>query len=551
MMYKKVWQAVCYVYRLDKKRFIINYGLFIFNALLSVLGIYLLQLFLATLQNYLSNQSTLYYLLGVFVIFLLSRIIYYVSHGLVGYYSEVYILILMKKIEHQLFTKKIAPIHYEEKAFLDLQEQAMQGGDKIIPITNVYIDLVFMYGSELLFLTIYLFLLHPAFVLIIGLILIVQIFNDKRSKQLNNELETKIHNLRRKKTYFSDLFMQKATMKEIKVLRSDNFLIQKLKINTKQLFDFEQRYYSLLFYKNIRYGVLKLSVYILSFSLVYFYRMQVSLAQFSALFLIMESIFKLAEEGFTTRLENVNKYLPKLEPFFQYLNFKEEIIVKHKKTEIILDNVSFQYPNSNNYALKNITLHLPLNQKIGIVGRNGSGKSTLMKLIAQIYPPTKGMIFSSDVSVVMQDFIKYELSAVDNVQLGDIQQLVDTEKFQAIDFPGNIDYKKIISKSFSDVDLSQGQWQKLAILRGLHKQNTYLLFDEPTWAIDPIMEKQVFDYLYDEVNGGMLVVTHNLRLVKKLDYIIVIDHGEIVGFDTHNQLIKTNKIYQALWESTQ
>ena len=81
----------------------------------------------------------------------------------------------------------------------------------------------------------------------------------------------------------------------------------------------------------------------------------------------------------------------------------------------------------------------------------------------------------------------------------------------------------------------------------MHKNEEFFVFDEPTWAIDPVVEKKIFDFLYNHIHTGMIVVTHNLSSVKQMDKILVLDKGEIVGFDTHLNLIKNNKLYKQLW----
>ena len=232
--------------------------------------------------------------------------------------------------------------------------------------------------------------------------------------------------------------------------------------------------------------------------------------------------------------------------------------------EIIFENVSFKYPNSNEYALKNINFKIKANEKVGIVGVNGSGKSTLSKLVLGLYEQSEGKIKTVKSSAVFQDFVKYELSSIENVKISNFQNKVDFSKFKKIDYftENDLDFDKILSKRFSDVSISQGQWQKLAILRGLHNNKEFFVFDEPTWAIDPIVEKkifeyagkvreeEIFDFLYNEIQTGMIVVTHNLSSVKQMDKIMVLEEGEIVGFDTHLNLIENNELYKKLWTTS-
>ena len=148
--------------------------------------------------------------------------------------------------------------------------------------------------------------------------------------------------------------------------------------------------------------------------------------------------------------------------------------------------------------------------------------------------------------------MKYELSSLDNVKISDYEKEVDEKGFLDIGYidKSKLDYDTILSKRFSDENLSQGQWQKLAILRGLHKSAEFLVFDEPTWAIDPLIEKEIFNFIYSKNSKGMLVITHRLSLIKGMDKIILLDKGELVGFDTHENLVLNNLYYQKLWEAS-
>lgn len=547
-MMNNIFKAIKLVFNLDKKRFLINYGIFILESLSFVFTIYALQLTLEKLGLFISGKLTTSRMLIYISVFILIKILTYTFRSFMGFYCEYYDLVLSSKIEKTLMSKELLPIYFEDNNFLDILSQAKLGASNLTYITNAYIDVVFMYGFNFLFLAVYLFLLSPYFVLILVVVLLLQFLHNKFDKKIETKLEENLKKLRRKREYFESLFLDKETVKELKTFDTTEYFLQRFNLVTEEFCDVSEIFYKKLLVNDFRLGLLKIICYLISYVIIYVLKDKVSIAEFGVIFVTIRSIFSLSEEGFYGRIKDVNSLLPQLDAFFKILdmNYEKNIIYDNM---IIFENVSFKYPNTNEYALKNINFKIKTNEKIGVVGVNGSGKSTISKLILGLYEQTEGKIKIVKSSAVFQDFSKYEISSIENVKISDYQKEVDLSRFKEIDYfsENDLDYNKILSKRFSDVSISQGQWQKLAILRGLHKNEEFFVFDEPTWAIDPVVEKKIFDFLYNHIHTGMIVVTHNLSSVKQMDKILVLDKGEIVGFDTHLNLIKNNKLYKQLW----
>lgn len=546
-----IFKAIKLVFNLDKKMFIINYGIFILESLSFVFTIYALQFTLEKLGLFISGNLTTYKMIIFMFLFILVKILTYAFRSFMGFYCEYYDLVLSSKIQKKLMDKDFLPINFEDNNFLDVLSQAKVGASNLTYITNAYIDVVFMYGFNFLFLAIYLFLLSPYFVLILIVVLLLQILHNKFDKEIEEKLEENIKNLRRKREYFESLFLDKETVKELKIFNTSGYFLKKFKFIINSFCDASEIFYKKLLINDFRLGLLKIICYIISYLIIYFLKDEVSIAEFGVVFVTIRSIFSLSEEGFYGRIKEVNSLLPQLDAFLKILESNCEKNITYED-DIIFENVSFKYPNSNEYALKNINFKIKANEKVGIVGVNGSGKSTLSKLVLGLYEQSEGKIKTVKSSAVFQDFVKYELSSIENVKISNFQNEVDFSKFEKIDYlsENELDYDKILSKRFSDVSISQGQWQKLAILRGLHNNKEFFVFDEPTWAIDPIVEKKIFNFLYNEIQTGMIVVTHNLSSVKQMDKIMVLEEGEIVGFDTHLNLIENNELYKKLWTTS-
>ncbi|MFC3832881.1 MULTISPECIES: ABC transporter ATP-binding protein [Deinococcus] len=238
--------------------------------------------------------------------------------------------------------------------------------------------------------------------------------------------------------------------------------------------------------------------------------------------------------------------------------------------EITFENVSFSYlPGIE--ILKNISLTIDNRQSIAIVGGNGSGKSTLMKLILRFYDPTEGRILINGIDltlidqeywryhilVMFQDYNKYHLTIGENISFDsqDINFMSGATKISG--FSKTMDSKLLsystqLGRQFDGVELSGGEWQRLAMARALTKMSfaKIAILDEPTSAIDPVIESEVFDSLTTVLNKmTSIVITHRMYAAKVCDIIIVMEEGQIVERGNHIDLIKSNKNYKQLWDT--
>lgn len=241
--------------------------------------------------------------------------------------------------------------------------------------------------------------------------------------------------------------------------------------------------------------------------------------------------------------------------------------------EIEFKNVSFKYPKTNFYALKNISFKFKIGERLAIVGMNGSGKTTLIKLLTRLYEPTEGIItlngidikkynydeYQSIFSVVFQDFNIFAFSIGDNVSCslnGDSEKIINCleqagfkEKLDIL--PNGIE--TIISKYYDNngVEMSMGEKQKIAIARALYKDSPFVVLDEPTASLDPISEQEVYNRFNLMVkNKTAIYISHRLSSCRFCDKIAVFDQGELVQVGNHEELLKDEKSkYFELWNA--
>ncbi|MFT3695392.1 MAG: ABC transporter ATP-binding protein [Kofleriaceae bacterium] len=238
------------------------------------------------------------------------------------------------------------------------------------------------------------------------------------------------------------------------------------------------------------------------------------------------------------------------------------------------ENVSFQYPGSNEIALANVDLHIKPGSKLAIVGENGSGKTTLIKLLTRLYEPTSGRVLLDGtdlrewepttlhrrIGVIFQDFVRYQLKVGENIGAGDVRAYEDRERWDDAaerglakpfikDFPNTFDTQ--LGKWFKDGrELSLGQWQKIALARSFMRRDAdILVLDEPTASMDAEAEVKIFDR-FREVTADRIaiVISHRFSTVRMADEIIVLDHGKIIERGSHETLVAKGGRYATLFD---
>ncbi|HEX4020300.1 MAG TPA: ABC transporter ATP-binding protein [Acidobacteriaceae bacterium] len=263
--------------------------------------------------------------------------------------------------------------------------------------------------------------------------------------------------------------------------------------------------------------------------------------------------------------------------------FKMEPSVRSKPLAIIVPkpilqgfefrNVSFAYPGTERRVLRNFNFHLHPGERVALIGENGQGKTTIVKLITRLYDPTEGQILLDginlreynledlchEIGVIFQDFMRYELPARDNIAIGRIEERDELERIQSAAHLSLADeviqrlplgYEQQLGRRFEGgVDLSGGEWQRLALARAYLRDAQLLVLDEPTASLDARSELEVFERFAELTLGKMaLLISHRFSTVKMADRIVVLSGGVLVEEGTHTELLRHGGLYAEMFE---
>jgi ATP-binding cassette subfamily B protein len=283
--------------------------------------------------------------------------------------------------------------------------------------------------------------------------------------------------------------------------------------------------------------------------------------------------------GGISGLHQNNRYLADVFALFDLKSSIESpaftgLTEEKEANDFVVENLSFKYPHASDYVLENIHLSIPAGQIIGLVGLNGAGKSTLIKLLCRLYDPIEGMIrigeknicefnineYRSKVSVVFQDFVKYNLSVNENIRLGNIYAPFNTtgikkaaEDAGAASYINNFPdkYDTVLGRTFENGhEISIGQWQKLAIARAFYSKSQLVILDEATSALDTTAEYELLANLKQKLGGrSALVISHRLSTIQQADLIYVMGGKKIIEYGTHEMLLQKKGTYAALFKS--
>lgn len=500
----------------------------------------------------------------------------------------IFLVLLFAWKELSKFFRNILDIKLEQRLELNLNKSLMnklsliavdeieksEFQDKLNQIKDrPHLALIELFNSSILILSTVIKVVGIAFVFfnisgILGIsYLIAAIFDILFTFMAVNKMNKMFENTSRNEREMEnviDILKNKDALYEIKVFKMKNLFLNRFEKYSSAVF--KERLDTTL--KSQNYLLLSSVVNIIWMGLVILFIVSKLLAKaigagdLTAIVTSASSTLDMAED-FVYEASTVSNNGYIANTLFYILSYDERKVEKVSKygDEIEFSHVSFKYPGTEKMVLHDLSFKINKDKVTAIVGENGAGKSTIIKLVAGLYEPTEGSVrisnmnpysmsnedISNELSIVFQDFKNYEISLRDNIlfgKAGDISEdlrLLELDKYSEDTNIGKLEE--------DGVYLSGGENQKLALARAIQKKSDFLIFDEPTASMDPMVEAKMYDNILKVLKSrGAIIITHRLVLSKLANDIIVLNEGRIVERGSHDELMNRGGIYKQMYD---
>lgn len=522
-----------------------------------------------------------------FILWLILTALFFLISGLLSelrdYFSEKLAQSVTKRVYLQLHEKheELDLSIYENSSKQDQLHRAVQEASfRPVKILNELLVTfrsvasgLFLFG---LFVFIRWYLIIVLFIAILPGIIIRLKFSRERYK-LKDSQNTR----EREMFYFNRILTGFPFAKELRLFGYGRFFRQKFHNIQNDLFDEKITLRRSEMKWGIYAHIFSIGLIFISLAFVSYLNIQgaISIGTVVLFFFAFQRGYSVLNDFFrsVTQLVEDNTFL---DDFIQFLNMpvKKPLVEESNsftlQHEIRFENVSFRYESSQRNVLKSINIVIPAGKTVAFVGANGSGKTTLIKLLCGFYLPDSGQILfdgkeirelqsetlRQNITTVFQDFALYNITASQNIALGNINADFDERKMEeAAQKAGMQDVLKNLPNGFHTLlgslfqggeELSIGQWQKIAIARALYRDSALILMDEPSSALDANSEKQIINNLKSlSSNKTAVIVSHRLSTVQWADLIYFLDQGEVKEWGTHHELMNQKGLYYNLYQT--
>ena len=576
-IFRNLYWVTSNIYRIDRKYIVLSFISMIVGGIIPPISLIIMQNIINNIQTGVVSRNV-FLLISVYVGVDLIQTIF---NNVIGYYNSKFLMKFDLIFSEKIYRKasRLSLDDYENSETYDLINRAQyEGGGKLINYYNNFISI----STKIITLFSYVVILFKFkiwIVLLVTIFPIIKYFINNMFNFKRFEVARLRTNDSRKSWYLTYLLTYGNFYKELKNFNLFDYFIEKYKIFIRR---FNSQDLQISKKQSILFSLLSLFETI-SDGLLFSYTVVLGINKIILIGNVITYTRTIinSKSCFTSILNSISTAINEslfIEQLFEYFNIKEENNIgkiKIDKIESIkIVNLSYKYKNSNEYALKNISLEINKSRKIAIIGMNGSGKTTLIKLIMGFYTDYEGSILingielrqidkeslHSDISALFQDFVKYEATFRENIAYGNLEIMNDDEKINLISEKFNLveiieKYEKKLDTQLgawfdNGVNLSMGQWQKVALSRIFAKNSGIYILDEPNAAMDSITEYEISS-LYEEILKDRIgiIITHKFNnIISVIDDIYVMQKGEIIEQGSHKELLNMDGVYKRLYD---
>lgn len=587
--FKSSFNALSFIPRFFKEIWNINKGLFIISAICRLIAALLPVVILwigkeivdeILLQIELNNPDYTQlwtYVAVEFGLIILSELFgraISLTDGLLGDEYNIATSVKIIKKTNQINISQLEDPDYYDKlerartqttGRVGLLSNVLAQAQSIITITSLIVGLIYF---------------EPLLIILLVLSIIPAFINEIKFSQQQYSLARSWTSERRELDYLRFIGANNKTAKEIKLFGLTDFVVNRFK-------NLSNSYYLLNRKLSIRraslgflFNVLGTVAYYGAYVFIIF-RVLTGVITLGELTFLSGSFNRLMKslQDFFARFTRISESALYLKDYFDFIDMEvedqsQETEPLPKSIEIGFEfrNVKFAYPESNSEALKGVNFTLNAGEKMAFVGQNGAGKTTLIKLMLRFYEPTSGEILLDGINinqfnkaeyqeyfgVIFQDFFRYEFTLRENIAIGHIDEVENLEKIKtaaqlslANEVVGDLEfgYEQQLGRRFSNgVELSGGQWQKVALARAYMKNAKVMILDEPTSALDAKAESEVFTrFIGLTESKTSIIISHRFSTVRQADKIVVLKEGKILEVGTHIELMQNKLLYSELF----
>ena len=422
----------------------------------------------------------------------------------------------------------------------------------------------------------------PWLMVLLAVALIPAFIGESHFNALNYSLNFQWTPERRQLEYIRQMGASVETAKEVKIFNLNRFFIERFRTLSQKFFEANRK----LAGRRAFWGTLLAALGTLGYYVAYAYiawrtvRGDFTIGDLTFLAGSFRRLRQLLE-SLLTGFSQVASQALYLDDLYSFFEIQPEIVSKPDalpvprpiRSGFVFEDVGFRYEGADRWALRHLSFELHAGEVIALVGENGAGKTTLVKLLARLYDPDEGRILldgrdlrdydidelRANIGVIFQDFVRYHLTAAENIGVGDINDMDNMARIEVAARKGMADevikglpkgYDQVIGRRFKEgVDLSGGQWQKIAIARAYMRDAQVMILDEPTAALDARAEYEVFER-FNELSEDRtaVLISHRFSSVRMADRILVLADGKLEASGTHVELMAQGGRYAELFE---